>query len=85
MHLLNIFAPHATLTGSGEKKTGPSRFIADFSSMTMDPISPIFNHRWAQSANPNHNIKKSPSKTSAKSGLIRHYGPEFFTAFQPLN
>jgi hypothetical protein len=25
-----IFASHATLTRVGEKKTGPSRFIADF-------------------------------------------------------
>jgi hypothetical protein len=38
MHLLNIFASRATLTGSEEKKTGPSRFIEDFSSVTLDPI-----------------------------------------------
>ena len=30
MHQLNIFSSPATLTGSEEKKTGPSRFIEDF-------------------------------------------------------
>ena len=33
-----VLSSPATLTGAGEKKTGPSRFIADFSSVTLDPI-----------------------------------------------
>src|ERR1700722_18533121 len=31
-----IFASHATLTGPEKKKTGPSRFRPDFSSVTVD-------------------------------------------------
>jgi hypothetical protein len=38
MHLLNVLSSPATLTGAEEKKTGPSRFNEDFSSVTLDPI-----------------------------------------------
>jgi len=31
-----VLSSPATLTGAQEKKTGPSRFIADFSSVTVD-------------------------------------------------
>jgi hypothetical protein len=31
-----VLSSPATLTGAEEKKTGPSRFIADFSSVTVD-------------------------------------------------
>jgi hypothetical protein len=34
---MSVLSSHATLTGVEEKKTGPSRFIADFSSVTLDP------------------------------------------------
>jgi hypothetical protein len=33
-----VLSSPATLTGSEEKKTGPSRFRPLFSSMTLDPI-----------------------------------------------
>jgi hypothetical protein len=32
-----VLSSPATLTGSEEKKTGPSRFRPDFSSVTLDP------------------------------------------------
>jgi hypothetical protein len=35
---MSVFSSPATLTGVEEKKTGPSRFIVDFSSVTLDSI-----------------------------------------------
>jgi hypothetical protein len=41
MMAMNVLSSPATLTGAEEKKTGPSRFNEDFSSVTSMMLDPI--------------------------------------------